>query len=139
MNKLRHYFLTFLRYLLVIFMINAGIQHFLKVDFYLPFVPRFLPFSEFFVYFSGVVEVILGVLLAVGIKHIRPHGKTIATWSALAIFAMLWRFLPIHISDVFMENPAIGTHKMALIRVPIQFVFITWAWVVYRSLEKSSC
>ncbi|MDP8078912.1 hypothetical protein [Phocoenobacter skyensis] len=49
---------------------------------------------------------------------------------------MFWVFLPIHISDVFMENPAIGTHKLALIRVPIQFVFIGWAWVVYRFLSN---
>ncbi len=136
MNKFKHYFLLFLRYLLVIFMINAGIQHFLKVDFYMPFVPRFLPFTEFFVYFSAVVEIALGILLAVGFAHVRPYGKTIATWSALAIFAMFWVFLPIHISDVFMDNPAIGSHKMALIRVPFQFVFIAWAWVVYWFLDK---
>ncbi len=137
MNKFKHYFLIFLRYLLVIFMINAGIQHFLKVDFYMPFVPRFLPFTEFFVYFSGVVEIVLGILLAVSFRNLRPYGKSIAAWSALAIFAMFWGFLPIHISDVFMENPAIGTHKMALIRVPFQFVFIAWAWVAYRSLSAN--
>ncbi|MDP8098246.1 hypothetical protein [Pasteurella atlantica] len=136
MQKLKQYALIFLHYLLVIFMINAGIQHFLKVDFYMPFVPRFLPFTEFFVYFSAVIEIILGVLLAIRFNHIRPYGKTIATWSALAIFMMFWVFLPIHISDVFMENPAIGTHKLALIRVPIQFVFIGWAWVVYRFLSN---
>ncbi len=136
MNKIKHYFLIFLRYLLVIFMVNAGVQHFLKVDFYMPFVPRFLPFTEFFVYFSGVVEIALGVLLAVDFAQFRPYGKTIGTWSALAIFVMFWVFLPIHISDVFMEHPAIGTHKLALIRLPFQFVFIAWAWVVYRFLGR---
>ncbi len=133
MQKIKQYTLIFLRYLLVIFMINAGIQHFLEVDFYLPFVPRFLPFTEFFVYFSGVVEIALGVLLAFNFRVLR---KSIGMWSALAIFIMFWVFLPIHISDVFMENPAIGTHKLALIRVPFQFVFIGWAWVVYRFLKK---
>ncbi|MDP8078911.1 DoxX family membrane protein [Phocoenobacter skyensis] len=67
MQKIKQYTLIFLRYVLVIFMINAGIQHFLKVDFYMPFVPRFLPFTEFFVYFSAVIEIILGVLLALGL------------------------------------------------------------------------
>ncbi len=133
MQKLKQYTQIFLRYLLVIFMMNAGIQHFLKVDFYLPFVPRFLPFTEFFVYFSGVVEIALGVLLAFNFKVLK---HSIGMWSALAIFIMFWVFLPIHISDVFMENPAIGTHKLALIRVPVQFVFIGWAWLVYRSLNK---
>lgn len=133
MQKIKQYTQIFLRYLLVIFMINAGIQHFLKVDFYLPFVPRFLPFTEFFVYFSGVVEIALGVLLAFNFKVLK---HAIGMWSALAIFIMFWVFLPIHISDVFMENPAIGTHKMALIRVPVQFVFIGWAWLVYRFLDR---
>ncbi len=62
--------------------------------------------------------------------------KTALWLMIFAIFAMFWIFLPIHISDVFMDNPAIGTHKMALIRLPIQFVFIGCAWVVYRFLDR---
>ncbi|QLB12704.1 putative membrane protein [Bisgaardia hudsonensis] len=132
MKKLTHILLVILRYLLAIFMINAGLQHFLTPEFYLAFVPRFLPFTEFFVFFSGVIEIILGILL---IFNFQLFGKSISAWAALAIFFMFWIYLPIHISDVFMENPAIGTHKLALIRVPFQFLFIAWAWIIWKFLQ----
>ncbi len=117
-----------LRYLLAIFMIYGGIQHFVKPYFYAPFVPSFLPFTKFFILSSGVVEILLGVLLLL-------KGK-FAQYGALGVFLLMLIFLPIHIKDVFVENPSIGTHKLALIRLPFQFVFIGWAWVVYRFLKN---
>jgi hypothetical protein len=41
-------------------------------------------------------------------------------------------FLPLHLMDVFKDAPAIGSHKAALVRLPLQFVFILWAWFIYR-------
>ncbi len=120
--------INILRYLLAIFMIYGGVQHFVKPVFYTAFVPSFLPFTKFFVLSSGVLEILLGVMLVL-------KGK-FAQYGALGIFLLMLIFLPIHIKDVFVENPAIGTHKMALIRLPFQFVFIGWAWVVYRFLRR---
>ncbi|PIE48065.1 MAG: hypothetical protein CSA42_00705 [Gammaproteobacteria bacterium] len=40
-------------------MINVVIQHFPKIDFYKPFVPKLLPFTEFSVYFSTVMKIAL--------------------------------------------------------------------------------
>jgi len=34
--------------------------------------------------------------------------------------------------DVFKENPAIGSHQLALIRLPLQFVLILWAWFIAK-------
>jgi uncharacterized membrane protein len=50
----------------------------------------------------------------------------------LGILAMMLVFLPLHIWDIFRENPAIGSHKVALIRLPIQFVLIAWAWFISK-------
>ncbi len=122
--------ITILRYLLAIFMIYAGIQHFVKPDFYIPFVPSFLPFTKFFILSSGVVEILLGAMLLL-------KGK-FARYGAFGIFLLMLVFLPIHVKDVFVDNPAIGTHKLALIRLPFQFVFIGWAWVVYRFLNTKN-
>ena len=41
-------------------------------------------------------------------------------------------FLPVHVWDVFRADPAIGTHGAALVRLPFQFVFILWAWLVAK-------
>ncbi len=120
--------INILRYLLAIFMVYGGIQHFMNPYFYAPFVPSFLPFTKFFILSSGVVEIMLGIMLVL-------KGR-FAQYGALGILLLMLVFLPIHIKDVFVENPAIGTHKMALIRLLFQFMFIGWAWVVYRFLKK---
>ncbi len=112
-----------LQILLALFLGYAGIQHFLKPDFYEPFVPAFLPAKTMIVYASGAVELLLGILLLV-----PKYTKKAAT----GIIILMLLFLPIHIWDIFQETPAIGSQQAALIRVPVQFVFIGWAYVVKR-------
>ncbi len=128
MKNIKFIFINILRYLLAIFMIYAGLQHFVKPDFYIPFVPSFLPFTKFIIFSSGMLEMLLGIMLVL-------RGKW-AWYGAFGILLLMLAFLPIHIRDVFVENPAIGTHQMALVRLPFQFVFIAWSWVVYRFLKK---
>ncbi len=109
--------------LLALFLIYAGIQHFLKPAFYEPFVPSFLPGKTAIVYTSGVIEIVLGVLLL-----IPKYTKLAAT----GIILLMLIFLPIHISDVFSDTPAIGSHEAALIRLPFQFIFMLWAYAIRR-------
>jgi uncharacterized membrane protein len=110
------------------FMIFSGINHFLKPDIYLPFIPDFLP-KVLIIYLSGVVEIVLG--LGVFIPRFRHL-------SALGILWLMLLFLPLHIVDVFRDNPAIGSHSIALIRLPIQFVLILWAWFISRKQKLSN-
>ncbi len=128
MEKLKLILLQSLRFLLAIFMIFGGVQHFLKPDFYTPFVPSFLPMTQFFIYASGAVEILFGVML-----FLKPN---FSKWGALGVFLLMLIFLPIHIRDVLVENPAIGSHEVALIRLPFQFVFIAWAYGVYAFLKR---
>jgi len=107
-------------------MINAGVQHFLKPDFFSVFVPDFLPFKSFIIYASGIVEILLGVLLII------PKYKKLA---AAGILILMIVFLPIHIWDVFSDAPAIGSHKAAYIRLPLQFVLIA---IAYKFQKKTS-
>ncbi|WP_372754758.1 DoxX family membrane protein [Labilibaculum sp.] len=117
------------RVLFAIFMFMGGLQHFLKADFYLPFVPSFLPFPMAIIYLSGLVEIVLAVLLVVN------RFARIAAWG---IFILMVLFLPIHIIDVFADVPAIGTHKAALIRLPVQFLFMAIAWKIQHVLARKS-
>jgi uncharacterized membrane protein len=112
-----------LKIVLALFMVYAGVQHFIKPTFYLPFVPNFLPFKLMIVYFSGVLEIALGVLLIVP-KYSR--------WGATGIIWLMIVFLPIHIWDLFIDEPAIGSHKAAMIRLPIQFILIGIAWAIRK-------
>lgn len=112
-----------LQLLLAVFLGYAGIQHFLNPVFYEPFVPAFLPAKTIIIYASGVIELLLGVLLL-----IPQYTKKAAT----GIIMLMVLFLPIHIWDIFQETPAIGSKQAALIRVPVQFLFIGWAYLVKR-------
>ena len=112
-----------LRALFAIFMIYGGVQHFVKPDFYIPFVPSFLPFTAAIIYASGILEILLGIMLI--IPKYSKHG-------AFGILVLMLIFLPIHIWDMFSETPAIGSHQAALIRLPVQFLFIFLAWKIKK-------
>jgi len=109
------------RILFALFMVMGGVQHFLKPDFYLPFVPSFLPFPMTIIYLSGIVEVALGLLLLF---------KKTANIAATGIFILMLLFLPVHVWDIISDTPAIGSHKAALIRLPFQFLFMAIAWKI---------
>ena len=109
------------RVIFALFMIYAGIQHFLKPDFYIPFVPSFLPFTKTIIYASGILEILLGIMMI-----IPKYAKQ----GALGILLLMLVFLPIHVWDVFSATPAIGSHKAALIRLPVQLLFIALAWKI---------
>ena len=110
-----------IRVLFSIFMIFSGVQHLLKPDFYIPFVPSFLPFTTAIIYSSGIVEILLGIMLIVP-KFLKQ--------GALGILLLMLIFLPIHVWDVFSATPAIGSHQAALIRLSVQFLFIALAWKI---------
>jgi len=114
------------RLLFALFMIMGGVQHFLKADFYLPFVPSFLPFPMTIIYVSGFVEIALGLLLL-----FRKYAKI----AAVGIFMLMLLFLPVHIWDIITDTPAIGSHKAALIRLPLQFLFLAIAWKIKQVIS----
>ena len=115
-------FKLILTFLFGIILIFGGVNHFIKPEMYAPFIPDFLP-SQFTNYLFGFLEIVCGVGVFI------PPFRGLAT---LGILAMMLVFLPLHIWDVFRENPAIGSHKVALIRLPIQFVLIAWAWFISK-------
>lgn len=117
------------RILFALFMIMGGVQHFLKPDFYLPFVPDFLPFPMTIIYISGLVEIALGLLLL-----FRKYAKI----AAVGIFLLMLLFLPVHVWDIITDTPAIGSHKAAWIRLPFQFLFLAIAWKIKQVSSLTS-
>lgn len=108
-----------LGFIFALFIILGGVQHFLKAEFYLPFIPSFLPFAMLIIYISGILEV------AFGVAYFIPKFRLIGAWGILVLMLI---FLPIHVADVFLDAPAIGSKTVAYIRLPIQFLFIALSW-----------
>lgn len=112
--------------LLALFMVYGGINHFRNPAFYDAFMPDFFP-KLLANYASGAVEIILGVGL------LFPKWRMQAAWGILILMLI---FLPLHIWDLFKDQPAIGSMKAAMIRVPVQFLFIGWAYWFTRSPKE---
>lgn len=117
-----------LKIIVALFMIYAGVQHFLKPEFYLPFVPSFLPFQTIIIYLSGAVEIIVGVLLLT-----KKHQGI----GAYALLVLMLVFLPVHINDVISDTPAIGSQRAAVIRLVIQFLVIALCWKFKKLYYKA--
>lgn len=120
--KTRTLILTFL---FATIMIVAGMMHFSRPHAYDAFIPDFMP-KVFVNYVTGAVEILIGI---------GTITKKYRRQSTLALFILMIAFLPLHTVDVFKEQPAIGSHLIAVIRFPIQFVLIAWAWFIYKKSE----
>lgn len=101
-----------------ILMMAAGLNHIIFPKFYRTFIPRWLPLIAVN-YIVGVIEFVIGLGL------LFPESRHI---SALTLLMMMVFFLPFHVLDVFKKKPAIGSKRMAYIRLPLQFILIWWAW-----------
>jgi uncharacterized membrane protein len=111
-----------LTYLFGILLLLAGINHFVNPSLYNPFIPEYMP-QRAVNYVTGLVEIVLGVSV------FPSRYRRLAT---LGILVLMLLFLPLHAIDVFRKSPAIGSHTAALIRLPLQFVLIVWAWYIWK-------
>ena len=110
---------TISKYLLAIFMIIAGIMHFANPALFLKIMPPYLPLHKELVLVSGVCEILLGVLLLV------PKTSRLAAWG---IVALLIAVFPANLY-VFQHQDILPAPPIVhLLRLPLQGVFILWAY-----------
>jgi len=121
-------FWQILKILLALFIIYAGVQHFLNPDFFMKVIPPFLMDMGLpIVYISGVIEIAIGVLMLI------PKYEVQGTY---AFFLLMLAFLPLHIWDVFDDTPFTGSRNAAIIRLVIQFVLLGVLWVLRNRLGE---
>ena len=89
---------------------------------YDPMIPDAFP-QHLVNYLIGILELALGI----GV-FIKPYRSM----AALGIFILMIAFLPLHVVDVFRDEPAIGSKALAYVRLPLQFVLIGWAWFLHK-------
>jgi len=110
---------TISRYVLAVFMIVAGVLHFVSEDFYIKIMPPYLPAHRELVYLSGVCEMALGALLLV------PRFTRLAAWGIiLLLIAVFPANIYVYQHPEVLPAPA----WLHLLRLPLQGLFIAWAW-----------
>ncbi|WP_047547931.1 MauE/DoxX family redox-associated membrane protein [Psychroserpens sp. Hel_I_66] len=108
-------------YLMAAVYVFAGLIHFVKPKMYMRIMPKYLPNHKALVYLSGIAEVVLGLALLI------PSLRTFAVYG---IIAMLLIFLLVHFYMLTGKKASAGIPKWILIlRIPLQFGLIYWAWV----------
>ena len=119
-----------MRYLLGLFFVLAGVNHFANPGFYTNIMPDYLPMHHQLVLLSGVTEVLAGTMLFYG-PTVRP--------GAWAIVAMLVVFFAVHIHMLDHADRYPGVPLWGLwLRLVLQFPFIAWAWWFTRPKKPVS-
>ncbi len=115
-----------LRAVFAVFFVGAGVNHFLKTDFYLRMMPPYVPMPLTMVQISGVAEIVLGVLLLV------PQTTAMAAWGLIALLVAVF---PANVQMALHPETFPEFQPTALwLRLPLQVVMIAWAfWYTRRN------
>jgi uncharacterized membrane protein len=116
-------------YLMALLYLSAGILHFVIPAFYLKIMPTWMPAQLFLIYLSGVCEILLGGAL------LFPHTRRMAAWGIIAMLVVF--FFAIHIPQTMDYYQTHNSNLIfTLIRLPIQFVLVYWAWGFAKKEER---
>jgi len=103
----------------------AGFNHLVNPAIYVAIIPPDLPEPPFLNLISGLAEIVLGVFL------LEPRTRVFAAWG---IIALLIAVFPANLY-VATQNlgppdavPGTGNAALNLARLPLQLVFVLWAW-----------
>lgn len=118
---------TIARIIMAVAMVVVGIVHFVWPAPFVRIVPPFLPAPLVLVYVSGAFEIALGLGLLV---------ERARRWAGLGLIALYLAVFPANLYQALEEVPfedggAISATVLWL-RLPLQLVFIAWAWWVSR-------
>ena len=119
-----------LKYLLALFYIGAGVNHFVNPGFYLNIMPPYLPWHLELVYLSGIIEIVLGIMVLI------PRFTSISGWG---IIALLIAVFPANLHMAL--NPHLYPNIKPIllyIRLPLQGVFMYWAYWATRPSKMAA-
>jgi uncharacterized membrane protein len=112
---------VFWRWLLAIFFVAAGLNHFVNPAVYMPIMPSYLPWPAGLIWLSGAAEILggMGVLL--------PRTRVFAGGGLLALLVAVF---PANLNAAFHGWQGVNLPQWLLwLRLPFQFLF---GWWVYR-------
>lgn len=129
MNRTKHILL----WIMAVSYMIAGFNHLMNPAMYVAIIPPELPNPEWLNVISGLAEIVLGVFL------LEPRTRVLAAWG---IIALLIAVFPANLYVAF-ENvglpdgkPGTGIGSMNYVRLPLQALFIAWAWWYTRPDDR---
>ena len=108
------YFKNVTIYAFSLFYLVVGIKHFTDVNFFISIMPPYIPFHKFFIYASGLFEILFGFLLL--FKKTRKFAGIGLIYLLVFVFPAN---VHLYLSEVAQKALSI-TQNDALIRLPFQ-------------------
>ncbi len=109
-------------YLLAGMMLAGAAAHVAVPDLYLPMIPEFIP-AKLANWAAALFELVIGLALLIP-KYRR--------WGGLGFMVLMIAFLPLHMWDLFREDPVVGSQAAAAVRLVMQGVLIYAGWWIYK-------
>ena len=109
-----------LLYAMAFFYIANGLNHFVNQNFYMGIMPPKILWPRPIVILSGAAEILLGAMLLI------PSLSQLASWGIIVLLILIF---PANLHMAF--NTELYSHYrplMLYIRLPLQLVFIVWAY-----------
>ena len=103
----------------------AGFNHLVHPDFYIAIIPPALPNPEWLNLLSGLAEIVLGVYL------FEPRTRVYAAWGVIALLVAVFPANLYAAAQNFGPpgmTPGAGNAALNTARLPLQLVFMAWAW-----------
>ena len=128
---------TLARLALGVFLLIAGVGHFIGTQEFTAQVPPWMPAPTFVVYASGVVEIALGLALIIVRRHRAVVGWIVAAFFVVIFPGNIWQF--IEGRDAFgLDSDA--ARAIRLLFQPILVVWALWctgAWTAAREAWRA--
>ncbi|HKV39520.1 MAG TPA: DoxX family protein [Blastocatellia bacterium] len=114
-----------MKYLLGVFFVAAGLNHFISTVFYMNIMPPYLPWHLLLVYVSGGFEIGFGVFVLI------PRFSVVSAWGLIVLLIAVFP-ANIHMAVHPWLYPNISPLALWL-RLPLQAIFIVWAFWFTRA------
>jgi uncharacterized membrane protein len=109
------------------FFVLAGLMHFVKPRWYERIMPPYVPAQRELVYASGIAEI------AGGLATMHPATRrTGSLWSIATLLAVFPANLHMALNPEHFEEGIPGGRRALYARLPVQALFIAWAWAARR-------
>ncbi len=112
---------TLARLALGVFLLIAGVSHFVSFDEFTAQVPPWMPAPDFVIYASGVVEILLGLSLIIVRRQRAIVGWVVAAFFVIIFPGNIWQF--IEARDAF----GLDSDLARAVRLLFQPVLVVWA------------
>jgi uncharacterized membrane protein len=112
-------------YVMVLFYLAAGVNHFINPGFYLKIMPSWIPYHEACVLISGIFEILFSLFL------LFPQTRRAGAWCIIILLIVIFPAnIQMMLDYIHRDDPKTW---ITVLRLPIQLLLIWWAYIFTKA------